>query len=452
MGLDAAGRKLAAAGPGGAWLFDLQDPTGGARLLKHPGATSVAISPDGNCVASGTHHGFGVKVFETNYADRVPSPLISFEQSTRVLFSPDGRWLVGSTPDEFRLWRAGFWDGARAIRRQQSLYNQSTAISPDGRLLALTISLSAVQLRDPATDHIWAELQSPDTGPISLVGFSPDGSQLLVAAYAGDLRVWDLRRIREQLRELDLDWDLPPYPPAAASPGAPVKSVEVVGHPLGLHPRPYLVRADGAARRGDWQAAAADYRQALQLDPSNHVTWHDASVLLLQSGDIDGYRWVCREMLSRFGRTDAANIAERTVKTCCLAPGGLDDYKPVLALADRTVSGSENSADYRWFLLARGMADYRTGDFARAADWLRRSLSPGRELPIRDGLAHLFLAMVHYRLGRTNEARLALAQARLMGERIALINASDIENWPDTLRFHIARREAEELLGNTSDQ
>src|SRR5205823_1332530 len=151
------------------------------------------------------------------------------------------------------------------------------------------------------------------------------------------------------------------------------------GFPLGLLPQPYLDRANRLARRGDWPAAAADYRVALELDPSNHVTWHDASVVFLECGDVEGYRRVCGEMLARFGRTNAPNIAERTVKTCCLAPGGVKDYGPVLPLAELAVTASESHGDYRWFLLARGMADYRTGNFAGALDWLRRSLSPGRE-------------------------------------------------------------------------
>ena len=64
------------------------------------------------------------------------------------------------------------------------------------------------------------------------------------------------------------------------------------------------------------------------------------------------------------------------------------------------------------------------GNFAGALDWLRRSLSPGREFPARDGLAHLFLAMAHHRLGQTDEARQALDQARLMGQRISPLDAT----------------------------
>ena len=73
-------------------------------------------------------------------------------------------------------------------------------------------------------------------GPVSLVGYSPDGSQLIALAWTGNVVVWDLRRIRTRLKEIGLDWGLPEYPPAdggeEARP-ARVEKVEFVGYPDG---------------------------------------------------------------------------------------------------------------------------------------------------------------------------------------------------------------------------
>jgi hypothetical protein len=57
--------------------------------------------------------------------------------------------------------------------------------------------------------------------------FSPDGSHLVAThvEFKG-IYVWDLRRIREQLAGLGLDWEAPPYPPAAPRP--PTLRVEIV--------------------------------------------------------------------------------------------------------------------------------------------------------------------------------------------------------------------------------
>ncbi len=38
--------------------------------------------------------------------------------------------------------------------------------------------------------------------------FSPDGGQLAVATHNHAIQLWDLRLIRRQLQEMDLDWDM----------------------------------------------------------------------------------------------------------------------------------------------------------------------------------------------------------------------------------------------------
>ena len=50
-------------------------------------------------------------------------------------------------------------------------------------------------------------------------GFSPRGNWLVTSEANGLIRLWDLRRIRQQLAALNLDWDAPlgdPEPPFAS--------------------------------------------------------------------------------------------------------------------------------------------------------------------------------------------------------------------------------------------
>src|SRR5262249_53011744 len=148
--------------------------------------------------------------------------------------------------------------------------------------------------------------------------------------------------------------------------------------------------------------------RVIRLDPSDHETWYSESVLRLQLGDLPGYRRACREMLARFGQTKDVVVAERTAKTCLLAADAVDDLQPVIRLAEQAVTATEKSAGYRWFLLARGMADYRAGEFAAAVERLGKCVAPGAEELYRDATAHLFLAMAHSRLHHPNEARVAL--------------------------------------------
>jgi WD40 repeat protein len=80
-------------------------------------------------------------------------------------------------------------------------------------VLAIALSESVVQLIDPPSGRPLARLQPPDADRINWLAFTPDGSQLAVATAANVIRLWNLRLIREQLQEIGLDWDLPPYPP-----------------------------------------------------------------------------------------------------------------------------------------------------------------------------------------------------------------------------------------------
>jgi hypothetical protein len=42
---------------------------------------------------------------------------------------------------------------------------------------------------------------------------NPEGSQLAACCSGHGIQIWDLRAIRQQLADMGLDWDLPPYSP-----------------------------------------------------------------------------------------------------------------------------------------------------------------------------------------------------------------------------------------------
>src|SRR5262249_48871897 len=145
--------------------------------------------------------------------------------------------------------------------------------------------------------------------------------------------------------------------------------------------------------------------------------WFCDAPLLLEIGDREGYKRVCREMLTRFGKTKDPILAGRTAKTCLLAQDAVTDLAPVLELADRAITGTEMNPMYKWFLLARGMADYRSGEFAVAVDRLQKCLTSGKEIVYLDGTAELFLAMAQHKLGKTEEARQTLLKVYTLAEQ-----------------------------------
>src|SRR5262249_14809368 len=120
-------------------------------------------------------------------------------------FSTDGRWLMtngdGGCLYAVPTWKPGPqlglgvpWDATADL----AVMGQANGIY---RLVKLTTGHELARLED----------QEQNTGPAS---FTHDGTKLVVWAKNG-LRLWDLRRIREGLVELGLDWDAPSFPKAS---------------------------------------------------------------------------------------------------------------------------------------------------------------------------------------------------------------------------------------------
>jgi tetratricopeptide (TPR) repeat protein len=227
----------------------------------------------------------------------------------------------------------------------------------------------------------------------------------------------------------------------------------LAGQPRPLQNRALLryahgARAEALIESGRFTEAEQNYQEALDLGPSDPWIWYCGAPLLLHRGDLESYSRVCQAMLARFSSTDDLEVAEWTVKTCLLVPDAVRDLRPVLQLAERAVTGTEQWVLYRRFLVVRGMADYRAGNFAGAIDWLDTALSlegdnyyhKNRYLA---GTAHTFLAMAHHQLGHAQDARQALDQAH----KLPQWTRPDLDRGdPSKLQLDLVRREAEQLL------
>ena len=115
----------------------------------------------------------------------------------------------------------------------------------------------------------------PSNNADQIFCFSPDGSLLASRGANNTIDVWDLRRIREQLAAMHLDWDLPPYPAAGEAVGIEPLHAEVE---FGEFAEAYFQRATENSRHMNYERAIADYRRFLELrpdDPSgyNNLAW-----------------------------------------------------------------------------------------------------------------------------------------------------------------------------------
>jgi WD40 repeat protein len=209
---------LLGAGDGGVDLVPLADPGKARRVGIHDGLFGVALSPDGRWAVSAALRVEPVSVWDVARGTLVRRLPHSGEYPGAT-FSPDSRTLVTGARTEFCFWEVGSWTlKARLPRPPRSLYSQ-VAFARDGRLLALGQGRNRIELYDAASLRRLAALENPGPASLSGVSLSPDGTRLAATTEDNVIALWDLRRIRQELAALDLDWEMPPYPPSGQAAG-----------------------------------------------------------------------------------------------------------------------------------------------------------------------------------------------------------------------------------------
>jgi WD40 repeat protein len=214
----ASGRVLAV--PQGSSTIVLHRDRGDGRVLRRVDlgpqydVRFAAVSPDGRWVVTCSHWPDGrsksAQVWNADTGEHVKQ--LACEGSASARFSPDGRWLLTvATGTGSQLWEVGTWREARRGDGGAGVF------SPDSRLLAIGDVFGVIRLVEPASGREVARLTGPEPMWYGPSCFSPDGTRLIAGCSGRTaLYVWDLRLIRQQLKELRLDWDWPEFPPAAA--------------------------------------------------------------------------------------------------------------------------------------------------------------------------------------------------------------------------------------------
>jgi tetratricopeptide (TPR) repeat protein len=211
-------------------------------------------------------------------------------------------------------------------------------------------------------------------------------------------------------------------------------------------------RGNLRARLGHWKAAAADFSRLVDFEPENHLAYHELAPLLVQSGDLQGYRLHCARELARFAGTSDPNAAERMAKDCLILADSGVDLSAVSALADTAVTAGKDSNDLPWFQFCKGLAEYRQGHFTSAVGWVQKALAHAGVESNRDLAAYLVLALAQFRSEQVQEARLTLAEGIEIAERkLPKLGSGDLgDGWLDWIIAEVLMREAKALIEGPS--
>jgi WD40 repeat protein len=195
------GRTLASGSADGTillWDPETNQPLGD-RLTGHTGwVRSVAFSPDGKVLASGSADKT-IILWDVGTGEPLGDPLTGHTSYlTDVAFSPDGRTLASASADGTVI----LWD----IESGQSLVEPLTGhtgfvlsveFSPDGRMAASggedgVIILWNVAGRESGADQPLTYALTGHKGAVSSVAFSPDGQTLASGGWNKAIILWDL--------------------------------------------------------------------------------------------------------------------------------------------------------------------------------------------------------------------------------------------------------------------
>jgi serine/threonine protein kinase/WD40 repeat protein len=219
LSLDGRHLVVAREPTGQAFILDLQNPAAKRVLSGHPSANRTAISADGRWVATASWYNPLVRIWDARSGELARA--MTLPARAWVDFSPDSRWLATSSIT-YKLWEVatGRPRDLPELGDEVSL-ERFTAFSPDGRVMARTAGYK-IQLLDCLTEKPLAMLEAPGSIDVARFQFSPDGGKLAAVQSDQQVRLWDLRLIRQELASAGLDWDLPPYPPPGKDAGIPV--------------------------------------------------------------------------------------------------------------------------------------------------------------------------------------------------------------------------------------
>ncbi|HLH55614.1 MAG TPA: serine/threonine-protein kinase [Verrucomicrobiae bacterium] len=189
-------------------VLSLENPTEEPRILRYP-ISFAAMSRGGDWVATTTTDDYQAKVWDAHTGACVHD--FPGVRTALATFTPDDRWIVFATAQEYRFYQVGSWQAGPCFHRDYAGYaSVFPAFSAQGNLAAVARSKDEVTLLDLGSGNELATFAGPGGDELVSLCLSFDGTRLAAGTHNGLIQIWDLSRLRTRLSELGVDWKSSP--------------------------------------------------------------------------------------------------------------------------------------------------------------------------------------------------------------------------------------------------
>ncbi|KAK0719663.1 hypothetical protein B0H67DRAFT_642995 [Lasiosphaeris hirsuta] len=159
------------------------------------GVASVAFSPDGSRIASGSDDET-IRIWDARSGKEVQKLEGHSYGVASVAFSPDGSRIASGSDDKtIRIWDAR---SGKEVQKLEGHSNRvtSVAFSPDGSRIASGSDDETIRIWDARSGKEVQKLEGHSYG-VASVAFSPDGSRIASGSDDKTIRIWDARSGKE---------------------------------------------------------------------------------------------------------------------------------------------------------------------------------------------------------------------------------------------------------------